>query len=96
MTLDFKKCVLYAPPDNEVPYRPAVDDDDQWVAAVEAAGLQGVGLEELYSAAVLYILPMRIHPEHGYRLIVRLHLQPKLIVCKRVKLTLSFTDLLIT
>lgn len=81
---------MYIPPDDdEVPYRPAVDDDDQGVAAVEAAGLQGVSLEELYSAGIIYIHPMRIHPEHGFRLIVRLHLQPKLIICNRVKQTLS-------
>lgn len=78
-------CALYFRPDNEVPYRPAVDDDDQWVAAVEAAGLQGVGLEELHSAGIRYILPMRVHPEHGCRLIAHLHVQPKLIVCNRVK-----------
>lgn len=65
-----------------------MDDDDQRVAAIEAAGLQGVGLEELHSAGVLYILPIRIHPEHGFRLIAHLHVQPKLIVCKRVKQTL--------
>lgn len=83
-------CALYFPPGYEVPYRPAVDDDDQWVTAVEVTGLQSVGLEELYSAGILYILPMRIHPEHGFRLIVCLHLQPQIIVCNRVKQTLSF------
>lgn len=79
---------MHIPPDDEVPYRPAVDDDDQGVAAVEAAGLQGVCLEELYSAGILYILPMCIHPEHGFRLTVPVHLQPKLIICNRIKQTL--------